>query len=253
MTWYPPGPDITLLRTVSRPLRLWLPGAFASHRPGLRALARQAGIHSVLDFHRHVPTGDLAAGIIAGGRASFFISANDRYVAEVQAAGRVADTRPLAGNRLVIIALPESPVHQPEDLARPEIRVITPQAGTDPCGQYILTAWQRAGWAETMAAKEAAGTLVHSHGSGDLPGRLFGGAADCGVFYASEALLLGERVRTIPLPPPLDLADAITFHGAVIRTEGQVHPDAPRLLDTLAGPAGAAWFHAAGFTPPPDR
>jgi ABC-type molybdate transport system substrate-binding protein len=95
-----------------------------------------------------------------------------------------------------------------------------PQSATDPCGQYVVELFARAGLAEAMGAKEQAGALLHLVGSGDLPSFLFDGRADAGIFYASEARALGDRVVTVAPPETLDLGERIVFVvGAVVRPE----------------------------------
>ena len=97
------------------------------------------------------------------------------------------------------------------DVTDDDLRLVTPQSTTDPCGRYVVDLFARVGLTEAMAAKEAAGSLVHSRGSGDLPAFLFDGRADAGIFYASEAWALGDRVVTVALGADLDMSDQIAF------------------------------------------
>src|SRR5262245_57241172 len=117
-----------------------MPGAFAGLGEPLRAAFTALHPSIELVFHRFIPSGLLAAEILAGAPADVYVSANRRYMVELQAAGCVRDYHVLAGNRLCIIVHPDAnvDVNVLSDLTRPGLRVVTPQSETDPCGQYIV-------------------------------------------------------------------------------------------------------------------
>lgn len=235
------------------PLRLFLPGAFASMRSALADGFREVEPHTELWFHQHMPSGMLAERIIAGDAADIYVSANRRFMDDVCGAGRIVRSAPLAGNRLCIIRVADNaalPLTL-SDLTQPDITVVTPQAQTDPCGQYIVAAFDRARISEQMQAKEQRGTLIHSIGSGDLPAFLFDGRASAGILYVSEALSLSEQVDTSALPTTCDMAGEIEFHIGVVQTIDAIHPSANHFFEFMRGASGRQILLDRGFSDPP--
>ncbi|MGH2722239.1 MAG: molybdate ABC transporter substrate-binding protein, partial [Actinomycetota bacterium] len=234
-------------------LRVFLPGSLAGVARDVPVSFAQAAPGAAVTFPAFAPTGLLAAEILEGAPADVFVSANRRYMQDLVDAGLVRGAVPLAGNRLAIVVgeavQAYGLVAGVADLARPGLRVVTPQSATDPCGQYVVEAFARAGLAGAMAAKEEAGELLHSHGSADVPGYLARGEAGAGVLYRSEALLL-EELGLVDMPPPVDMADAIAFWiGVVDRGRGPA-PLARRFVEHMTGPAGRGLLAANGFLLP---
>jgi molybdate transport system substrate-binding protein len=230
-------------------LRVFMPGAFAGmpERIGQEYNTRRSDV--ALDFHAFIPSGELARKILSGAEADVYVSANRRYMDELQQAGLVRDPRALAGNRLCIIVRPDrqADVADLEDLTRPGVRLVTPQSGSDPCGQYIVEMFERAGLTSVMQDKEQSGELVHSFGSGDLPGYLFDGRVDAGVFYASEAQAIIDSVVVRDLPVELDMRERIEFMiGAVERSEDE-NADAREFVEFMCGDDGQALLEEHGF------
>jgi molybdate transport system substrate-binding protein len=166
-----------------------MPGAFAGLPEELRAGFAAVAPGAALAFHAFVPSGILAREILDGADADVYVSANIRFMADLWRAGLVPEPRVLAGNRLCIIVRPDraSQIHRLEDLTRNDVRLVTPQSATDPCGQYVVELFERAGLTDAMRAKEEAASLLHSIGSGDLPAFVSDDRADAGIVYASEA------------------------------------------------------------------
>lgn len=236
------------------PLRLFLPGAFGHLPDALRALAVDAALRAELWFHEFVPSGMLAAEIEAGATADVFISANRRYMDKLAAAGLAVAPRHLAGNRLCVIALPghAGQAQTLESLLDSDLTIVTPQSGTDPCGQYIVEMLARAGLSEVAARRERAGTLVHSRGSGDLPAFLFDERAQAGIFYASEAPPLGEQVTVLDLPSEMDMREEIQFWiSPIVRDHSVVHPQAGAFVELMSSQQGQRLLAGAGFVPLP--
>jgi molybdate transport system substrate-binding protein len=227
-----------------------MPGVFARVADGIRASFAALDPRVRLWFHPFVATGLLAEEILAGAAADVFVSANRRYMDEVVAAGLVASPCVVAGNRLCIVVERgrAAEVAGLEDLTRPALRVVTPQSRTDPCGQYVVELFGRAGLTGAMAAKEQSGELFHSRGSGDLPGYVTGGQAAAGILYLSEARGISDAVAVVELAPPLDLADSITFlAGAVGRPDPE--PAAQAFVEHLARAPGQQVLERAGMVP----
>jgi molybdate transport system substrate-binding protein len=232
-------------------VRVFVPGSLAGAARDIPQSFAQAEPGASVAFRAFAPTGLLASDILQGALADVFVSANRRYMDDLVDAGLVRDPALLAGNRLcVVVGEPGLWVADLADLARPGLRVVTPQGATDPCGQYIVEAFARAGLTAAMGAKEEAGELLHSSGSADLPGYLTRGESDAGVLYRSEALTL-EEVGLVDLAPPLDMRDTITFWiGAIAHGGGVPNPLAVRLVEHMTGPAGRALMAANGFLLP---
>jgi len=226
-------------------VRVAMPGAFARLAPQLAArfAATPAGaVAGSIVFAAFRPSGLLAQAILAGEPADVYVSANVLWMRRLQRAGFVQHWATLASNRLCIVAVPSAQVERLEDLARTGLRVVAPQAATDPCGRYIEQLWRREGLLAAMRAKQAAGELVRSVGSGDLPGFLFDGRAQVGMFYLSEARQLDAgQVQTLELPAGQDLHERIRFVVAALSERG-----AP-FVRFLLSPTGRDTLIAAGF------
>lgn len=228
-----------------------MPGAFA----GLADLIRrrfgsvEPGVE--LTFHAFVPSGVLAREILDGARADVYVSANQRYMDELHRAGLVPASYRLAGNRLCIIVRPErvETIGSLQEVASQGVRLVTPQSQTDPCGQYVLELFDRAGLAEVMREKETRGELLHSFGSGDLPAFLANGRADAGLLYRSEAQALGGQVVTVYLPPAWDLHERISFTIGAVSRDGRENPLAGRFVDFMRSPIGQSLLREHGFLP----
>lgn len=230
-------------------LRLFMPGAFAGLPDQLRQKYQAVRPDVELEFHQFIPSGELARKILEGAEADVYVSANRRYMDELEQAGLVREARRLAGNRLCIIVRPDrhDEVSGLEDLTRPGLRVVTPQSGSDPCGQYIVEMFERAGLSSVMQEKERAGELVHSFGSGDLPGYLLDGRVDTGIFYASEAQAIIDSIVVRDLPADLDMRERIEFMiGAVERSEAE-NTDARGFVEFMCGLEGQALLEEHGF------
>lgn len=233
------------------PVRLFLPGSFAAMSEDLREAFTRVAPGAELWFHRFMPSGVLAREILDGAAADVAVSANIPFMAQLWQGGLIAAPHILVGNRLCLIVQPEraGTVRSLDDVSRDDIRLVVPQSATDPCGQYVVELFARAGLTDVMRKKAAAGTLVHSVGSRDLPAFLVAGRADAGILYASEANSLGAQVATIALPAPFDLRDRIAFVvGAVARAD-RSHPLAQAFVDYLIGPVGQALLAKQGFLP----
>lgn len=213
---------------MTQPLFLFLPGAFASMGADIQEEAAAALPGTELMFHEFVPSGLLAQEIRDGAPADVYVSANTRFMTGLHEAGFVPSPELLAGNRLCIIVRPDaaSQIRALDDLIRPTTTLVTPQSQTDPCGQYVVELFERAGITAHIDAKREAGTLMHSRGSGDLPGYLFDGRAQAGIFYHSETIALGSRVAVI---------------------DSRAQP----MVDWFLGSAGQALLERHGFLPLP--
>jgi len=222
-------------------VRAWMPGAFARLGPRLAA-DFLADTGQPVGFAAFRPSGILAHAILAGESADVYVSANVLWMLRLQRAGIVRHWATLARNRLCVIARQGVEISGLRDIARPGVRVIAPQAQTDPCGRYVEQLWRQTGMLATMRAKQANGELVRSVGSGDLPVYLLEERADVGMLYVSEAKQLDAlTVKTLELAANEDLHDRIRFVIAALTPRGE--PFVHWLLDTQ----GQQRLSAGGF------
>jgi molybdenum ABC transporter molybdate-binding protein len=217
-----------------------MPGAFARLGPEL-AHAFTASSGQRIEFAAFRPSGLLATAILGGEAADVYVSANVVWMRRLQRAGIVAHWSTLARNRLCLIALGSVCVDGLADLTRPGLRVVAPQAQTDPCGAYVEQLWRRTGLLRAMHEKQSRGELVRSVGSGDLPGFLRDARAEVGMLYVSEARAL--EFRTIELPPEHDLHERVRFVVAAMT------PAAHPFVRWLLGSDAQARLATAGFVP----
>jgi molybdate transport system substrate-binding protein len=218
-----------------------MPGAFARLGPVLAEDFTAATGQSIA-FAPFRPSGLLAASILAGAPADVYVSANVLWMRRLQRAGLVRRWTTLARNRLCLISVPDLRVEHLHDLSRPGLRVVAPQAATDPCGRYVEDCWRAAGLLPALRVKQATGELLRSVGSGDLPGFLCDGRAQVGMLYISEARQLDPAlIRTVELPPHQDLHDRIRFVVGGLTERGEP------FARWLRGPIGQAHSSAAGF------
>ncbi len=198
------------------------------------------------------PSGALARQVEAGQPADVFVSADPRWTRWLVERGllRADSVRPVASNRLVVVAAPGAPLRW--DPAREELaarartqgwgRWTTADPTTAPLGRYAKAALQRAGGWEALAP-----TLVPARDAAAALRLVQDGHVRWGVVYASDARAAPALrvVATLPAswhPPILYVAAALP--GA---------PSAARaFVDALTGPRGRAAFRAAGFLPPPE-
>lgn len=189
--------------------------------------------------------------ILDGAPADVYVSANRHFMDQVEEAGRARGPRRLAGNALCIIALPgaEAGISDLCSLVASNRRIVAPQPQTDPCGRYIADQFCALGLDADVAARLTAGTLMHSHGSGDLPGFLRDGRVETGILYRSETGAIRDWVQVIDLPPGQDCHEKIHFMISAIAQDGACHPAADAFVTWMTGPAGQAMLVDAGFLP----
>ncbi len=233
------------------PIIVRLPGAFRELIDSLqRSFAAVApGIELVVPPPK--PSGMLVQDVLEGMETDVVVSANRAFLELLATVGASEPPLEIAGNRLALLVRPEvaERVHGLADLAHPGLRVAVSQPVTDPCGQYVLEAFRRAGVDTALQEKSRQGLVVRTRGSADLPTVLREGRADVAVLYVSETVRGVADLIVRTLEPPLDLADAIRFCVAAVYQRGQVRAEARAFVDFLRGEAGQAFLASAGFLP----
>ena len=188
-------------------------------------------------------SGTLARQILAGAPADVFISADPRWMDELQEAGGIepSSRRDLLRNRLVLIAgqgVADVPASL-GDLSSFDGRLAIGEPESVPAGQYAKQALERAGaWTEMqdrlLPAVDVRAALAY----------VSAGEADLGIVYASDAAA-ARNVRIILTIEP-DLHDPIVYPAAVVKDADNAEA-AERVLDFLADEAARRIFQNAGF------
>ncbi len=239
--------------TARRSLTVFAPGSFNPVRSALRDRFRDLRPDVELVFHPPAYSGLLAAQILAGAPADVFVSANRRYVEDLHRAGLVPAPRILAGNRLGLVVRADlaGTVRAVIDLARGGLRLLVRPHTTDPLGQYAAELLDRAGLADAIARKRAAGEVIGE--LGQLSTLLAHGQVDAAIAYATAVAGLPPSAVPVPLPPSLDLHDRIVFAVGALARDGKSHPAAEPFVDYLLGPVGQRVLERAGFLTLPIR
>lgn len=228
-----------------------LVNAATSTRDALQALEsdyeRAHGVELVFNFGA---SGDLAGQIVAAGAAAVFLSADEKEMDKVEAAGLVAagTRRPLLSNELVVIepASAPSPFTSPfaaHQLAQPAIeRLSLGNIETVPAGRYAK-AWLEAQgvWSELEArvlpAVDARAALA----------AVEAGGAQAGIVYRTDAAR-STGVRCVHVVPRAE-GPRISYPLAVVAGRPEAESEAARtFVEFLRSDAARSAFEAAGFT-----
>ena len=191
----------------------------------------------------------LARQIAGGARADVFLSADGEWMEWLVERGRVAgEPRPLAGNRLVLIApgaaavVPASLGELPQALAG-EQRLAVADTEHVPAGRYARAALEHLGLWPQLAARlapfENVRATLQAVASGSLP---------LGIVYATDAR--AERAVRVVDTFPADSHPPVVYW--VARLAGEANPAADAFLDWLMhGDVVARLLEEQGFSPPP--
>lgn len=193
---------------------------------------------------------DLAQQILAAPKADVFLSANESWMDEVEAAGRLAaGTRSaFLSNRLVVVARADSPhrVSAPEDLATlPYRHLALANPDAVPAGIYARE------WLASLPGP-GGGTLWDAVAPRvapalDVRAALALAESDpevIGIVYRTD-VAASERARVL-YEVPAGEAPPVTYAAAAI--DGGPNPEGGRAyVEFLAGEAAAAVFRRHGF------
>lgn len=210
-----------------------LAGTACAERDGLRVLAAASMEEAVAEIagpEVELSTGAssvLARQIAAGAPADLYISAGADWVTWLADRNLVRRSALIASNRLVVIA----PAGETPDNGR----IALADPSHVPAGKYAKAALEAAGRYEpnrivAAANVRAALALVER------------GEVDLGVVYATDAALLGDRIRvleTLESPTPIQYAAALLTD----------RPAARALLERFTSPSARAVFGRHGFLP----
>lgn len=218
------------------------------------AYARERPVELTYNF---AGSGALAQQLLAAPRADLFLSASERWMDEVEGAGRILEgsRRTLLSNSLVVIVNPGAGVRSvtPADLCAPWFRYLAIGAPDSvPAGRYARQWLQSIGCADGAGAWSRVEALVSP--APDVRAALaqVEGSADvAGIVYRTDYVARRSRVRLV-YEVPADEGPAIRYVGGIVASSAA--PGAAReLLEFLAGPRARALFERSGFrTVPPE-
>ncbi|WZO98902.1 molybdate ABC transporter substrate-binding protein [Isosphaeraceae bacterium EP7] len=228
------------------PLRVAAAADLQSSLPGIVAEFERA--HSLKVDLVFGASGQLAQQIEAGAPFDLFLSANRKFVDDLETSGlvRPKSSRPYAVGSLILVWGEHAgkPIAALGDLARPEIkRVAIANHATAPYGAAAEQALRKAGLLDSIGPKLVRATNVRQAlqyvESGDAEAALVG-----------KALARPPGLRVLEVDP--ELYDPIVQGLGVVAASRRVE-DAEALAAYLLGPEGQAKFQAAGFRPAPPQ
>lgn len=225
--------------------------AATSTRDALADLApayeRERGVRLVFNLGA---SGDLARQIVAAVGADVFLSAGEREMDEVAAAGLVAPgtRRGLLSNRLVVVEPASVPSvftapFDPAQLAGPAIeRLALAHVEAVPAGRYALEWLVGRGVWNQVRSRVIPGVDARA-----ALAAVEAGGAQAGIVYASDAAR-STRARVVYAVP---LADGPPISYPVAAIAGRAaESEARAFLAFLATPRARAAFEARGFIVP---
>jgi molybdate transport system substrate-binding protein len=186
----------------------------------------------------------LAAQIANDAPADFFLSANEKWADFVKEKGFAAESVPLLGNRLVIVAPKGNPaaVTKPEDLIKPAVKRVAVAGPTVPAGIYArqaltgLKLWDDLESAKKIVAGENVRVTLTYVERGEVEAGLVY-ETDAGISTLVEVVYTFESGSHDPIVYPLVLLKA-----------GEKNPGARKFYEYLQTPAATKIFQKYGFT-----
>jgi molybdate transport system substrate-binding protein len=191
-------------------------------------------------------SGALQHQIELGAPVDVFASASPVEMDAIERSKRVvSSTRvTVAGNRLVLIAPPNSPLRDWDGLRSPSVRrVAISDPDSVPSGRYARETLAKRGLWSTVRPKAVFGENVRQTLT-----YVAGRNADAGLVFATDARIDADRVRVVATAVPGRDHDPILYPAAVVA--GAPNPAAARsFVQFLRGPAAQAILARYGFTP----
>ena len=192
----------------------------------------------------------LAQQIRAAPGADVFLSADERWVDDLDQAGRTVpgSRRSFLSNRLVVIAHRDADfeIDDPRDLDSLEFRFLA-LADPDavPAGRYARAALEHVSWEGGDLWTRVAGRLAPAL---DVRAALALVESDLeilGIVYRTDAMT-SEKVKVLHELPPLD--DAPILYSAVLVADGDNPELGRRYLDFLTSPTAREIAERRGFS-----
>jgi molybdate transport system substrate-binding protein len=183
----------------------------------------------------------LAFQIQQGAPADVFVSANPKYVLQLQSLGLTVG-KPVwfASDELVLLVPRSNParIRTPSDLTRPGVRLVVAAAGV-PAGDYA-----RKSLAGMHLEAALANVVSNEPDVEGVVAKVALGEADAGFAYRSDAVAHAKQLKVIPLPRA---GHFVAVDGAVV-VKGAPHPaEARAFVRTLTTKRAQRLLVAAGF------
>lgn len=191
-------------------------------------------------------SGALLQQMRQGAPVDVFASADQETMDQAQKGGLIdaGQRRDFTGNRLVLVAPSDSPLSISElgELANAGIsRIAIGNPASVPVGRYSRSALQAAGIWDDVQAR-----LINTQNVRQALDYAARGEVDVAFVYATDALLMPERVRVLLEVP---LATGIRYPVAPL-TESANAGESRRFIAYLLSPAGQASLARYGFLQP---
>lgn len=247
---------VTAFSQSATPLKVYSAGSLKAAWLDLAAAyERKTGVRIEFEFGA---SGLLRERLAKGEPADLFTSADTGHPQALAAQGLAQPMQPFAGNRLCVLAQPETRLTQANLLERlldPAVRMGTSTPKADPSGDYTWMMFERAEKVRTgafAALSAKALQLVGGPDSAPAPkdrtayGKFMEErAADIFVTYCTNALLAQREVpKLVTVQLPKELVVEATYGMALMRG---ARPQAAQLRDFILGGEGRAILEKYGF------
>jgi len=187
---------------------------------------------------------ELAAQIRQGVRPDVYAAANSGLPAELNKEGLLSKPVDFATNELVIAVPRDSQVRSLGDLARGGMKLAIGSESV-PVGSYTREVLSRLPGDE--GDRILANVRSNEPDVKGIIGKLTQGAADAGFVYLTDVKVVGDSLRVVKLPAPLE--PDVTYSAGIVK--GAKQPDmAHEFLDGLTDGACADALAKAGFGAP---
>jgi len=185
-----------------------------------------------------------------GADADVFASADPAHAAALESQGLLDPPRPLTRNRLVVVTPSQgSPVKELPDLAKPFTAIVLAHPAV-PAGRYALELLARLGadgrFGRDYATRVRVNVVSEEPNVRAVLAKVALGEADAGIVYATDAESSPGRVRTIEIPPELNVVAEYSI-GVLRRSAHRALAQA--FVDWTLGPDGQAALRHHGFGP----
>jgi molybdate transport system substrate-binding protein len=189
-------------------------------------------------------TDALAAQIKLGAPADVFAGASPDAPQALYRAGLVEQPVTFATNKLVLAVPASNPanINSIYDVERPGVKLLIGTA-TVPIGAYTRQVLNNMG----ITNKVLPQVVSQEQNVNAISSKVALGTADAGFMYVTDALSVGSKVKTIPVPawaqPP------VRYQIAIVSSTKN-HADAAAFIKRLTSPAGRKLLVANGFGVP---
>ena len=186
---------------------------------------------------------DLAAQIQSEGTADVFASASGIAMDSVEGDPGVTDRSVFATNRLVVITPPDDPagIASIADLAKSGVQLVLAAKGV-PVGDYARQALTSAGILQAAMQN----VVSNEDDDASVVAKVTSGEADAGIVYTSDVVAAGNAVRSVTIPPAVNVVASYPIAVVVGSTQSQAGTS---FLDYVVGSKGQATLKDFGFGP----